>query len=859
MDVMIKTGSEPVFSQIGNTVPQAPVSNSIATDSNQKVERQSSLDSTEANNGFVLLNHLSNKNNASEEKMVVMSEQQIEKIKKEITIDVTKRLITKLSECLTELTTNDNTAEQSQNQEYVNDYLTGAEGGQPIPKVVHRGIICDNCDQQIEGIRYKCVNCLDYDLCEACRQKAVHFPNHSFNKIERYIRGIPKQTLPPNLDFLKPFLSGATIDPSTKDVILTLDVDLTNGTISKTNISQPMHSDNVDANQNNDDNLKQNEQTNGSSNKKSVSDDEYHGMIGPQLPQKRYCSERRAKQITKKLEKLKQKSQLYNNLLQTSEDRYSLSAFDRSKQSTAGPIIPNPSIVSNKTLYLSGLLIGDETIPEGTRMPPNTKFRKTWRVRNTGTKVWSGRTTLRFVWGHPELEPFGKVTEVQAPTLRPGEEGKVTIRFTSPNASTVTRYQSYWRLHHRGQPFGPRLVVKIIVDPMATAITPTPTPMAPILSKDSRSAMVMPPASRMTARAPYPGPTYSVNDTTCNLEAMAHIQQSIFESQRQINDRLSTMSSLTKEPTRSPENKEKTQKTSAKKLTEALSQVKELRFDLDENETIPMKSNVKSHTTTPANTPFDVSPPKSPEPTTSANTFSQLDSQEKPEKMEKKCEEKIEEEKHDNDNGNESDGESLDVLSLSSGNESGDEFVLVPFPTCFDLNVPFVMEDNKDVNTDSSDSNPQNNTELNCFEIVEKQTKDGESSESDDDNTLQTEEKNNELVEPKEMKDLLSQPNEEIALDLTKEKLQTINVCADTHPKETDNQTPTQSNSSSDNEPQLRSRIPNSSTNPFRNNTNETENVIHVLPESIVTGALSAAAHVYNNVSRALFSRNEVF
>lgn len=394
------------------------------------------------------------------------------------------------------------------------------------------------------------------------------------------------------------------------------------------------------------------------------------------------------------------------------------------------------------------------------------------------------------------------------------------------------------------------MVVKIIVDPMASAITPSPTPMAPILSKDSRVAIAAP-VARTASRAPYAGPTYSVNDTTCNLEAMANIQQSIFESQRNINHRLLSLSAA--KPSVNSENNEKIQKTSAKKLTEALSQVKEIRFDLDDNETIPMKSNVKSHTTTPANTPFDVSPPKSPEPTASVPSFSQLEAREKHIESEEKLKEGInEEEKAGHENGNESDGESLDVLSLSSGNESSDEFVLVPFPTCFDLNVPFVVDD-KDVNTDSSENNSNIKTETK-FEMVENGAEGGEPSESDDDNTLQTEER------PHEINDILSQPNEEIALDLTTEKSQNTddNVCAQTHPKQAENQTPTQTNPSLDSEPQVRSRIPKPSTNPFANNTNETENVIHVLPESIVTGALSAAAHVYNNVSRALFSRNEV-
>ncbi|XP_043280873.1 sequestosome-1 [Venturia canescens] len=42
---------------------------------------------------------------------------------------------------------------------------------------IHDGIICDGCDKQIRGFRYKCVQCPDYDLCVECETRGMH-PEH---------------------------------------------------------------------------------------------------------------------------------------------------------------------------------------------------------------------------------------------------------------------------------------------------------------------------------------------------------------------------------------------------------------------------------------------------------------------------------------------------------------------------------------------------------------------------------------------------------------------------------------------------------------------------------------------------------
>ncbi|KAH7923239.1 hypothetical protein BV22DRAFT_1036572 [Leucogyrophana mollusca] len=53
--------------------------------------------------------------------------------------------------------------------------------------VVHRGIICDKCEKIIVGVRHKCLDCPDYDLCSPCIDSGFaekHNPFHEFFDIE---------------------------------------------------------------------------------------------------------------------------------------------------------------------------------------------------------------------------------------------------------------------------------------------------------------------------------------------------------------------------------------------------------------------------------------------------------------------------------------------------------------------------------------------------------------------------------------------------------------------------------------------------------------------------------------------------
>ena len=52
-------------------------------------------------------------------------------------------------------------------------------------KIKHNGVSCDNCGMKdIIGVRYKCIQCENYNLCQNCEIKNCHDINHIFIKIK---------------------------------------------------------------------------------------------------------------------------------------------------------------------------------------------------------------------------------------------------------------------------------------------------------------------------------------------------------------------------------------------------------------------------------------------------------------------------------------------------------------------------------------------------------------------------------------------------------------------------------------------------------------------------------------------------
>ncbi|CAG8481049.1 10357_t:CDS:10 [Ambispora leptoticha] len=112
-----------------------------------------------------------------------------------------------------------------------------------IPDAInHPGIRCDGCSKAINGVRYKCGNCPDFDLCGNCEASPLnkHDENHVFIKIKKPVI-IPISSREP---LLQNFYSGSDLkSPRTKS--LTTLAEISNKSKSQEEIQQAAPSSSV--------------------------------------------------------------------------------------------------------------------------------------------------------------------------------------------------------------------------------------------------------------------------------------------------------------------------------------------------------------------------------------------------------------------------------------------------------------------------------------------------------------------------------------------------------------------------------------------------------------------------------------
>ena len=108
-----------------------------------------------------------------------------------------------------------------------------------------------------------------------------------------------------------------------------------------------------------------------------------------------------------------------------------------------------------------GKFVADVAIPDGTIVKPGEKFKKTWLVRNTGSRIWT-HYRLAFTQG----EQLNAPQSVPLKPASPGEEVDISIPMKAPTAPGL--YTGYWNLtNDKGVSFGDILWITIKVQALS--------------------------------------------------------------------------------------------------------------------------------------------------------------------------------------------------------------------------------------------------------------------------------------------------------------------------------------------------------------------------------------------------------
>ncbi|KAF9173470.1 hypothetical protein BGX21_000804 [Mortierella sp. AD011] len=230
-----------------------------------------------------------------------------------------------------------------------------------LDQTPHTNVFCDCCNNEIYGIRYKCGNCIDYDLCSSCEALpgSIHDPNHIFLKIR------------------KPISIRTTVP---------------------TPLLPNMHQDGWD---------------------KTVC---FHPQQTGQV-----CEMAR--------------------VLKTNQDT--------NLQTT-------PQNAAPQTLF--AIFVKDITHKDGSTVDAGASILKVWEMTNTGSRDWPEGTVLRFIGGDEMfVEDDSSSLEVKVNPTSVGESVCISVNLKAP--THPGRYISYWRLvSPSGERFGHRLWCDIFVN-----------------------------------------------------------------------------------------------------------------------------------------------------------------------------------------------------------------------------------------------------------------------------------------------------------------------------------------------------------------------------------------------------------
>ncbi|XP_035661860.1 next to BRCA1 gene 1 protein-like isoform X2 [Branchiostoma floridae] len=269
---------------------------------------------------------------------------------------------------------------------------------------VHTGIICDQCEQIIVGIRYKCANCSDFDLCEACEQVTAHTPTHVFLKMRTPAFGAGRKN-----GKMVPLLKNSLYRDEAEETVQSETPVASAKPASETreavvpSPAKPVHEARV------------REEC------KKIKE-----MKAKELKEERRKLKEERQRLKEERKKLKeeQKRRLEGGWPQFNYRKWgrtSSASVEGTSDPVYRPLPPPPPVQAPKiTNHMDAVFVCDGNMRDGTHVQPGTKFTKHWVMRNEGAGNWTSNTKLTLMWGTITVV---SPSEVSVPFLQPQEEG----------------------------------------------------------------------------------------------------------------------------------------------------------------------------------------------------------------------------------------------------------------------------------------------------------------------------------------------------------------------------------------------------------------------------------------------------
>lgn len=164
------------------------------------------------------------------------------------------------------------------------------------------------------------------------------------------------------------------------------------------------------------------------------------------------------------------------------------------------PIEPSPTAEpdteTERGCTLNAAFVADVTIPDNSVMTAGQSFRKTWRLRNSGTCEWETGTLFVFVSGDAMNGP----PNIAVPQTAPQAQIDLSVDFQAP--AEPGTYRSNWRLQAPdGTRYGVTVYVKIVVPGPTETPTLTPSPTVTLTPTPTSGAVCTPPDAQFTSVA----------------------------------------------------------------------------------------------------------------------------------------------------------------------------------------------------------------------------------------------------------------------------------------------------------------------------------------------------------------------